>query len=174
MLLQSKSPVFYFITSAYISWFSFSAVPYLTLLTQQAVTLHTASNCIVARRGSHSGTVQIYVYRDATPCRLMSSSRRFKRRSSLSSGVKLLDCQYNGTTVLRNVESYSSNDTASHPGRQITLLDAYKLYYDRQEGIEFASERKEMKVWRAKYRPLHNNWQQAAQPAEGLASYLTV
>jgi len=65
-----------------IHQFSFSVVPYLTVLTLQDVTLHTASNCIAARRGSHSGTVQIYVYRDSTPCRLMSSSRRFKRRST--------------------------------------------------------------------------------------------
>jgi hypothetical protein len=96
-----------------------------------------ASNSIAARRGLHS--VHIYVYRDATPCRLVVVLDVSSVAARLSSGVKLLDSECKGTTVPRNVGSYSPNDTASHAGRQITLLDAHQLYCDRQEGKESAA-----------------------------------
>ena len=152
MLLQYKYPVFYLITNAYISLFNFSAVSSLNVFILQAVTLTTQ---LTLSLPDEVTTVVLF--------RFMSTGMR--RRvvwwvildvssvaARLSSGVKLLDSEYKGTTVFRNVGSYSPNDTASHTGRQITLLDARQLHCDRQEGkASAASERK--LVWREKYRP---------------------
>ena len=146
-----------------------SAAPSLNVFTPQAVTLRT--QLAVSLRDEVS-TVALF--------RFVSSGMR--RRvvwwavlvaARLSSGVKLLDSEYKGTTVFRNVGSYSPNDMASRAGRQITLLDAHQLYRDRQEGKAYAASERKL-VWREKYRSLHNNWQHAAESAEGLASYLTV